>query len=83
MTVLQEMWFNSLILRVSEGDLTLFVESIGSLAGPEDYNNLLNQFGIRRTHADFWQYSDDTMDAFKTWNPTEYGLLDYNRFGNR
>lgn len=69
--------------KIEESELPVFVEKVQRLATAEDYRELLNNFGIRRTHTDFWPHSDEVHKGYKAWNPTEYGLLDYNRLENR
>ncbi|MDP2562743.1 fatty acid cis/trans isomerase [Psychrobium sp. 1_MG-2023] len=69
--------------RVKESQLEQFVIALEQLSSELDYHFLLNQFGIRRTHPNFWQYSDSVHQSFKKWQPLEYGLLDYNRLENR
>ncbi|MBQ4834209.1 fatty acid cis/trans isomerase [Pseudoalteromonas sp. MMG010] len=48
-----------------------------------DYRNLKEQFGIRRTHPEFWHYSDILHNTAKQYRGIEFGMFDYNRLENR
>ncbi len=69
--------------RVEKAELTNFVKAIIGLKDEADYSALMQQFGIRRTHADFWQYSDELHYYYQQHFPVDYGVLDYNRLENR
>jgi len=69
--------------RVELESLDNFVEQIRDLENETDYRELMHNFGIRRTHRNFWQFSDDLHKTFQSLNPVEYGALDYNRIENR
>jgi len=49
----------------------------------DDYAQLLDNYGVRRTSPNFWQHSDALHTAFKQISPVEYGLFDYSRLENR
>jgi hypothetical protein len=70
-------------MRVAENDLSEFVDQLLSISTPSDYAILLDDYGVRRTTLDFWQYSDELHQFFYKLNPVEYGYLDYNRLENR
>ena len=60
-----------------------FAAAVKALASDEDYAALLTRYGVRRTDARFWPYSDELQAAYRDWAPLEAGLFDYNRFENR
>jgi hypothetical protein len=68
---------------VEELELEEFVTAIKKLNSEEDYRNLLDRFGMRRTNPSFWQHSDEVHRIYKKLAPLEAGLLDYNRLENR
>jgi hypothetical protein len=43
----------------------------------------MTRFGIRRTDARFWAYSDSLHAAYRAWATREAGLFDYSRIDNR
>ena len=71
------------LFRVGAADMPGFVESVRQLSSAADYRVLMDRYGIRRTHRDFWSYSDRLHDYYRQSAGIEYGLLDYNRLENR
>jgi hypothetical protein len=70
-------------LVVNEADLDRFANSISSMRSEGDYAHLLDEFGVRRTSATFWQHSDTFHAAFEQDAPVAYGLFDFGRLENR
>lgn len=70
-------------LRIKENQLSQFVMQLKQLRKEEDYKNIMDTFGVRRTSKDFWQYTDTMHDYFKKEYPVEFGYLDFNRLENR
>ena len=68
---------------LAEMQLPDFVKSIAALTSEEDYKNLLNNYGVRRTNREFWAFSDDIHSHYLNSHALEAGLLDYNRLENR
>lgn len=69
--------------RVKEGDILRFVDAVTRVKNEQDYQQLLKQFGVRRTAPDFWAVSDRMHALYRKENPEEAGLLDYSRLENR
>ncbi|MBQ4851659.1 fatty acid cis/trans isomerase [Pseudoalteromonas sp. MMG012] len=67
----------------NEVHATEFISQLQAVASEADYRALKAQFGIRRTHPQFWQYSDILHNVAKEYRGVEYGLFDYNRLENR
>ncbi len=70
-------------MQISESDLSEFATSIKSLASPEDYTKLMDNFGVRRTDPKFWHFADSMHEYFELAYPTDFGYLDFNRLENR
>ncbi len=68
---------------VPRAALSEFTASVRSLSSEADYRTLADRFVIRRTHPQFWAYSDALQDAYLRLAPAEAGLFDYNRIENR
>ena len=64
-------------------ELTAFIEQLKSVNNEASYAKLKDSFGIRRTHEQFWSFSDEVHEWYKIHQPMDYGLLDYNRLENR
>lgn len=75
--------YPNVFLVVNESELTDFVNLISSLQTEDDYSQLLDLYGIRRTNPEFWNHSDIFHAAYKKRYPLEFGMLDYNRLENR
>ena len=71
------------LLSVAEEDVTALASAVGALSSDASYDALRDRFGIRRTDARFWAYSDRAHAAFRTLEPLESGLFDYNRLDGR
>jgi hypothetical protein len=70
-------------LVVKEADLGHFADTLSLMRTEDDYAQLLDNYGVRRTSPKFWQQSDAFHAAFEQIAPVEYGLFDYHRLENR
>jgi hypothetical protein len=68
---------------VPRAALPEFTAAVRALSFEADYRALADRFAIRRTHPQFWTYSDALQDAYVRLAPAEAGLFDYNRLENR
>lgn len=75
--------YPNVFLTVKESDLGRFVSLISTMRNEEDYSNLLDNYGVRRTSPEFWQQSDVFHAAYQQDAPVEFGLFDYSRLENR
>lgn len=69
--------------RMNSQGLSEFASRVGQLRSEEDYRQLMSGFGVRRSHPDFWSFSDRVHRLYRTQEPLHGGLLDYNRLENR
>lgn len=60
-----------------------FAEQLPMMQIEADYRALKSKFGIRRTHPQFWHYSDILHETAKEYRGVEFGMFDYNRLENR
>ncbi len=70
-------------MRVEEQQLEDFVSRIQTLDSEDDYKALRDIYGIRRSHSEFWAFSDQVHELYQRTEPAEAALLDYNRLENR
>jgi hypothetical protein len=68
---------------LSRANLPAFTAAVRGLSSEADYRALADRYVIRRTHKQFWTYSDALQDAYVRLAPGEAGLFDYNRLENR
>lgn len=71
------------LMQVEEGELIDWANQVAMLKTQKDYSALLDSFGIRRTHPNFWFVSDAIANLNRQDRPRESGILDYNRLENR
>jgi hypothetical protein len=69
--------------KVSAQDLPQLARQVSQLKTENDYHALMEQFGIRRTHPNFWQHSDRVHAIYQSQQPVVAGIMDYNRLENR
>ena len=69
--------------RVNSRDIEAFVDQIITMETEQDYEALMDTFGVRRTNNDFWKVSDEIHAQLLKDDEIEYGRLDYNRLENR
>ena len=69
--------------QLTPAQLPSFLQAVKSLQKEQDYFDLMQRFGIRRSNPGFWSYSDRVHQLYQRDYPLEYGLLDYNRLENR
>ena len=48
-----------------------------------DYRAWADRWAVRRTNPQFWDYSDQLMDAYQQWDRLDAGLIDWSRLENR
>lgn len=70
-------------MKVEAQQINDFVSRVQNLNSEQDYRVLRDIYGIRRSNADFWAFSDLVHKLYRQTNPEEAALLDYNRLENR
>ncbi|MGB3725635.1 MAG: fatty acid cis/trans isomerase [Glaciecola sp.] len=70
-------------LQIKHSEIADFAEAVENLSSEQDYSILLDNYGIRRTHPQFWEYADIMHEYFAQHYPVEFGYLDFNRLENR
>ncbi|MDD0843971.1 fatty acid cis/trans isomerase [Pseudomonas sp. Gutcm_11s] len=67
-------------LRASE--VPEFVSTMEQVRDPQAFDKLVERWGIRRSHPEFWRYFHDLSAYIRETEPTEAGVLDMNRYRN-
>lgn len=75
--------YPNVFFQVSDEALPKFLRAIESLRSEDDYAQLVETFGVRRTFPDFWQVSDKLNAHYRELSPREAGIFDLNRYENR
>lgn len=66
--------------QVAESQITLFADDIAAMKTKADYEALLEHYGVHRNAPWFWRVSDKFHAMQKEQDPTNAGLMDYNRY---
>ncbi|MCL6416237.1 fatty acid cis/trans isomerase [Aestuariirhabdus sp. Z084] len=69
--------------QVDRTQLNDFVQQLSSMQSEQDYELLLDRYGVRRTEANFWSLTDPYQRAYRELYPVEGGVIDYSRLENR
>ena len=75
--------YPNVFLTVNDSDLEQFVGLLSTMRNEDDYSSLLDNYGVRRTSAEFWKQGDAFHAAYQQDAPVEYGLFDFSRLENR
>ena len=75
--------YPNMFFQISESQLEKFVSEVGSMSSNDDYTQLVDRYGVRRTAPWFWRLSDDMHQHYADQYPQEAGLFDLNRYQNR
>ena len=71
------------LIQVNEADVGDLVDTILTMKTAQDYEAMLDKYGMRRSNPNFWQYSDDLHQFIREYNSVNSGFVDYNRLENR
>lgn len=71
------------MFRVPISDADQFVDGVISVNNESDYEQLVDNYGVRRTDKTFWTEYDRLNTAAQTENIIEYGVYDLGRYENR
>jgi hypothetical protein len=59
-----------------------FVGALEQARDPAAFDKLVQRWGIRRSHPEFWRYFHDLSAYIRETEPVEAGVLDMNRYQN-
>ncbi len=69
--------------QVKQADLAQLEQQLLQAKNEADYQDFMQNYGVRRTNAAFWPYSDRLHQRYLQVEPISSGILDYSRFENR
>ncbi|MDF2445927.1 MAG: cti [Moraxellaceae bacterium] len=67
---------------IPAGEISLFADALLAARGTADFTAIVERWGIRRTHPDFWRLFNDFTAWQRERDPREAGILDMSRYGN-
>jgi Fatty acid cis/trans isomerase (CTI) len=74
--------YPNFFFQVKADQLEVFVDALHAIENIDDFARFVENYGVRRSSADFWAASDWFNAQYKRTNPVEAGLLDLNRYRN-
>ena len=74
--------YPNFMFLVQDDQLQAFVSQMDAVKTEEDFTKLVDAYGIRRTHPEFWQYFHALDQYLEEHEPTQAGILDMNRYEN-
>lgn len=74
--------YPNFIFNVQADELAGFVETMQQISKQHEFDALVERWGIRRTHPQFWEYFHDLSRHIGETQPLEQGVLDMNRYEN-
>ncbi|QLF94932.1 fatty acid cis/trans isomerase [Pseudomonas sp. ABC1] len=74
--------YPNFIFNLPASDVPAFVRSLELAKDRKAFEALVEHWGIRRTHPDFWRYFHDLSSYIRETEPLEEGVLDMNRYKN-
>ncbi len=74
--------YPSFIFNMSAADVPVFVMALEQVSDEVSFRKVVEHWGIRRTHPQFWQYFHDLSEHIREREPLEAGVLDMNRYEN-
>ncbi|MCE0555540.1 fatty acid cis/trans isomerase [Motilimonas sp. E26] len=75
--------YPNVFLHIQASQIPQFVRTLQEIKSDQDYSQLLDQYGVRRSSPVFWAISDRVLNQVMKEQPISGGLLDYNRLENR
>ncbi|NHO66178.1 fatty acid cis/trans isomerase [Aestuariicella hydrocarbonica] len=75
--------YPNLFFKINDNNLVDFIKRISASGTEQGFSELMNRYAVRRSHPDFWVFSDRVYRGYENFEPVDFGLLDYNRLENR
>ena len=72
--------YPNMFFVVPEDKIDLFASAILSLKSADDYERLVDSFGMRRSNDNFWSIFDTINSIHIANNPVQSGALDLTRY---
>ena len=74
--------YPNFIFNVKAEQVAEFVAAMEQARDASAFAKLVERWGIRRTHPEFWRYFHDMSAYIQQTEPLEAGVLDMNRYEN-
>ena len=74
--------YPNLTFRVKSDEIDEFANALLELNSQDEFEKVVDKWGIRRTHPEFWQIMASFLTFQERTTPIQAGALDVNRYGN-
>jgi hypothetical protein len=74
--------YPNFIFNVPVTEIGQFAESLNAVGTENDFRDLVDTYGIRRTHPEIWENLNWIVNKMREQQPVESGLIDMNRYHN-
>lgn len=74
--------YPNFIFNIKAAEVARFVRAMEQVKDEAAFRKIVEHWGIRRTHPQFWQYFHDLSEHIREREPLEAGVLDMNRYEN-
>jgi hypothetical protein len=74
--------YPNFIFNLSAAEVPAFVGALEQAQDAGTFEKVVERWGIRRTHPEFWRYFHDLSAHIRETEPIEAGVLDMNRYQN-
>ena len=74
--------YPNFMFNIPAEQVPAFVEQMENARDRYRFEQIVERWGVRRSHPQFWQYFHDLSRYIQETDPVEEGVLDMNRYGN-
>ncbi|MFW0753735.1 fatty acid cis/trans isomerase [Pseudomonas sp. H11T01] len=74
--------YPNFIFNIPAEQVPEFVARMENAKDADHFEKIVDRWGIRRSHPQFWQYFHDLTEYIRETEPVEAGVLDMNRYEN-
>ncbi|WP_313328827.1 fatty acid cis/trans isomerase, partial [Stutzerimonas balearica] len=74
--------YPNFMFAVRAGEVSAFVQAMERVRSAAEFDQVVERWGVRRSHPEFWTYFHDLSAYLQETEPREAGVLDMNRYEN-
>ncbi|WP_457787299.1 fatty acid cis/trans isomerase [Pseudomonas sp. PL-6] len=74
--------YPNFLFSLKAEEMDAFVAQMERAADAKAFERIVERWGIRRSHPEFWRYFHDLAEHIRETQPLEAGVLDMNRYQN-
>ena len=74
--------YPNFMFNIPAHDVPAFVTAMENAKDAKRFEKIVDRWGVRRSHPQFWQYFHDLSQYIRETTPMEEGVLDMNRYEN-